>query len=87
MLRGARGGSGDSRRVDAAEVARRRVGAAGACGRGGALSEWMAGVGALMVVAGCASVWASTQFRAYAPPVPEGTLARPQLKPLYEEQG
>lgn len=65
MLRGARGGCGDSRRVEAAEVARRRGGVAGACGRGGALSEWMAGVGALMVVAGCASLWASTQFCAY----------------------
>lgn len=49
MLRGARGGCGDSRRVDAAEVARRRVGVTGACGRGGAPSEWMAGVGALMI--------------------------------------
>jgi hypothetical protein len=40
--------------VEAAQVARRSCGVAG----DGALSEWMAGVGALMVVAGCASAWA-----------------------------
>lgn len=40
------GGCEDSRKAEAAEVARRRSGA------GGVLSEWMAGVG-LMVVEGC----------------------------------
>ena len=44
------GGCEDFRMVEEAEVARRR------CGVAGALSEWMAGVGALMVVAGCPDV-------------------------------
>jgi hypothetical protein len=64
-LRGDCGRCDDSLRVEEAQVARRRCGVAG----DGALSEWMAGVGALMVVAGFASAWArqTTPFCAYAP--------------------